>query len=370
MSQKKLSLLVLCGGRSAEHEISIISARNICRAVDRELYDLNLVVIDKAGQWSLRELSELEPESGSESLVSFDSSLSAWALVPASGGTKLVNLDGSRSLKIDVVFPVLHGPNGEDGSMQGLLKLYDLPFVGPSILGSAVAMDKEVAKRLLRDSGLPNAKFVSLTSSELDLFSPESLIAELGLPCFVKPSNMGSSVGVSKVRSKEELLPAIKLAFVYDNKVIIEEAIVGREIEVAVLGNEFLQASVPGEVRPIGKHDFYSYESKYLDDNGAELIAPAQLSDEVASKAKAMALRAAKALECFGMVRVDMFLKPDGALLINELNTIPGFTSISMYPRLWALSGISYGDLVNQLLALALERSAKERALTQSFQNN
>ena len=367
MSQKKLSLLVLCGGRSAEHEISIISARNICRAVDANLYDLHLVVIDKSGQWALRDLAELEPDSSSSTLVSFNSSSSAWALVPSSAGAKLVNLDGSRSIQVDVVFPVLHGPNGEDGSMQGLLKLYDLPFVGPGILGSAVAMDKEVAKRLLRDAGLPNARFISLTPAALENFNADYIIEELGLPCFVKPANMGSSVGVSKVRNKEELLAAVSLAFAYDRKVIIEEAILGREIEVAVLGNEVLRASVPGEVRPVGKHDFYSYESKYLDENGAELIAPAVLSSELVAKAKDMALRAARALECMGMVRVDLFLKPDGSFFVNELNTIPGFTSISMYPKLWSLSGIGYGELVNELLSLALERSAKERALTQTF---
>jgi D-alanine-D-alanine ligase len=367
LSQKKLSLLVLCGGRSAEHEISIISARNICKAVDTSLYDLHLVVIDKSGQWSLRAPSELEPDGSSNSLIGFASSNSSWALVPFKGGARLVNLDGSSSLNIDVVFPVLHGPNGEDGSMQGLLKLYDLPFVGPGILGSAVAMDKEVAKRLLRDAGLPNARFISLTSEDVESFNADAIVEELGLPCFVKPANMGSSVGVSKVRSREELCAAVKYAFAYDRKVLVEEAIVGREIEVAVLGNDVLRASVPGEVRPVGKHDFYSYESKYLDENGAELIAPAQLSKDLAEKAKTIALSAAKALECFGMVRVDLFLKPDGDFFINELNTIPGFTSISMYPKLWSLSGISYGELVSQLLALAIERSNRERALTQSF---
>ena len=354
--------MVLCGGKSAEHEISVISARNICKSVDLQRFDLSVVVIDKQGTWSLRELVELDAKAPNK-MVSFEKSDSAWTLIQKEGRTFLIDPSSGESRAIDVVFPVLHGPNGEDGTMQGLLKIFNLPFVGPSVLGSAIAMDKEVAKRLLRDSGIDSAKFISVRRHELGLLSYEQVSKVLGSTLFVKPANMGSSVGVKKVTSATEFECALREAFDFDHKVLIEESISGRELEVAVMGNHPLLASVVGEIRPASKHGFYSYESKYLDESGAELIAPASLSAQDEANAKDLALRAAAALECFGMVRVDMFLTAESRLLVNELNTIPGFTNISMYPRLWSLAGVDYARLISKLIDLALERSTADNAL-------
>lgn len=358
--------MILCGGKSAEHEISVISARNICKSIDLQRFDLSVVVIDKQGTWSLRSLAELDSQTA-DRMVSFQSSDSAWTLIQKEGRTFLINPSSEESRPIDVVFPVLHGPNGEDGTMQGLLKIFNLPFVGPSVLGSAIAMDKEVAKRLLRDSGIDSAKFMTVRRHELGAISYEQASKILGSTLFVKPANMGSSVGVKKVTSASEFEAAVREAFDFDHKVLIEESIAGREIEVAVMGNHPLRASVVGEIRPASKHGFYSYESKYLDESGAELIAPAALSAQEEVLAKDLALRAATALECFGMVRVDMFLTAEGRLLVNELNTIPGFTNISMYPRLWSLAGVDYASLINKLIDLALERAVSDNALKTGY---
>jgi D-alanine-D-alanine ligase len=285
------------------------------------------------------------------------------ALVPESGGL-LSALDGSAGRRIDVAVPILHGPFGEDGTIQGLLKLGGLPFVGAGVLGSAVGMDKAVMKRLLLEAGLPIGKFLVVRSCER-LPDFRRVTAMLGLPLFVKPANMGSSVGVSKVHSEAEFEEAIRLAFSWDTKAVVEEFIPGRELECSVLGNEKPRASLPGEV--VSRCEFYSYEAKYLDEDGAALEIPAKLPPEKIREIQDLAVRTFRALECEGLGRVDFFLRPDGAFVVNEINTMPGFTKISMYPKLWDASGLSYSSLIDELITLAIRRFEREKALQTSY---
>jgi len=360
----KTKLAILMGGRSAEHEVSLRSAASIIKAADKEKYELILIGIDKKGRWFLIAdqspfLEEKYPESieyGEDNAVVF---------VPGEKG-KVEGLKNKNiSFNVDAVFPVLHGTFGEDGTVQGLLQLVDVPFVGPGVLGSAVGMDKDAMKRLLRDAGLTVAKCLVLEKGVAPTPKFADVKKELGDIVFVKPANLGSSVGVSKVRTEEELSLAIKDAFRYDNKIIIEEGITGREVECSVLGNEKPAASAVGEVIP--KDDFYSYNAKYIDENGAVLKIPAELSQEQIAKVQDAAVRTFKALCCEGMGRVDCFLKENGDVVVNEINTIPGFTSISMYPKLWEESGLKYSDLIDKLVELAKERYEKENTLKRDF---
>jgi D-alanine-D-alanine ligase len=262
-----------------------------------------------------------------------------------------------------VVFPILHGPFGEDGTIQGFLKLADIPFVGPGVLGSAVGMDKDAMKRLLRDAGVPIGKFLTVKSHErVPAFA--EVEAALGKPVFIKPANMGSSVGISKVHDEGEYAAAIQDAFQFDTKIIIEEFIPGREIECAVLGNEEPAASSPGEVIP--SHEFYSYDAKYLDENGAMLKIPAQLDGQTTKKIQQLAIQTFQTLCCEGLSRVDFFLKESGEIMVNEINTMPGFTRISMYPKMWETAGITYTELITRLIELAISRYEKERRLRTS----
>jgi D-alanine-D-alanine ligase len=266
--------------------------------------------------------------------------------------------------EVDVVFPVLHGPFGEDGTVQGLLKLANLPFVGAGVLASAVGMDKDVMKRLLRDAKIPIAKFLVFERSEASKINLADVKRMLGFPFFVKPANLGSSVGISKVSVNKQFDSAISEAFRYDSKILIEENISGREIECSVLGNESPVASLPGEI--ITRHDFYSYDAKYLDENGAQLIVPAVLPKFIGKGIQELAVRTFKTLACEGMARVDFFLRDNRQIFVNEINTIPGFTQISMYPKLWEASGIPYSKLIDRLIRLALERFRKEQKLRTS----
>jgi D-alanine-D-alanine ligase len=262
--------------------------------------------------------------------------------------------------KLDVVFPVLHGPYGEDGSVQGLLKTAGIPFAGPGVLAAAVGLDKDVMKRLLVGAGIPVADFRVVHATD-PRPAWDAIAGVLGAPVFVKPANLGSSVGIRKVSAAGAFGDAVEQAFAYDTKIIIERAVAGREIECAVLGNDDPIVSVPGEVIP--HHEFYSYEAKYLDEDGAELVIPAALEPSVTERARELALAAFRALCCDGMARVDFFLQSDSTLLVNELNTIPGFTRISMYPKLWDASGIPYAELIERLLKLGIERYERERGL-------
>jgi D-alanine-D-alanine ligase len=361
--KRKLRVALLFGGKSAEHEISVISARNILEAMDPKKYDVVAIGIDKQGRWFFDERARLL-RSRARAQVKFPSREAPAAVLPGTTQTPLMT---RRRLlgKIDVVFPVLHGPLGEDGTVQGLLKLADVPFVGAGVLGSAVGMDKDVMKRLLRDAKLPIPKFLVFERVDAHKIAFAAVKRALGLPFFVKPANLGSSVGIRKVTASRQLAGALKEAFRYDNKILIEESIQGREIECSVLGNENPVASVPGEI--ITRHDFYSYDAKYLDPKGAELIIPAALATNVVKQVQALALRTFKTLACEGMARVDFFLRHNREIFINEINTIPGFTQISMYPKLWEASGIPYPKLIDHLIELALERFEREKKLRTSL---
>jgi len=363
----KIRVAVMFGGRSAEHEVSLQSAKNVIESMDRKKYEPVLIGIDKEGRWFLNENSIQLLNTSDPKLVKLSDKQQEIALTPTGSNSQLISMNEKHSFpKVDVIFPVLHGPFGEDGTIQGLARLANLPCVGPGILGSAVGMDKDVMKRLLRDAGIPNARFVTLSAINHERVSYEALKTKLGPTLFVKPANMGSSVGISKVRNDDELRKALKLAFDYDVKVIVEEEIKGREIECAILGNENPAASVPGEIIP--KADFYSYEAKYIDEDGAALSIPAQLPEYLVKQVQDLALQAFRVLECQGMARVDMFLTPDQKLFVNEINTIPGFTKISMYPKLWEYSGISYTDLVDKLIRFAIEDHEKRTRLKVSME--
>ena len=361
--KRKSRVAILFGGKSAEHEISLVSARNIAQAMDTSKYEIISIVIDKSGRWFFdegvrllrgKERSQLKPEPSR-----------AAAIVPGETRRPMVRLTPRRALAaVDVVFPVVHGPFGEDGTVQGLLKLANVPFVGAGVLGSAIGMDKDVMKRLLRDAKIPVAKFLVFDRTSAQRIRFGTVTRALGLPLFVKPANLGSSVGIRKVSQRNQFSRAIKEAFRYDRKILIEEAIRGREIECSVLGNEHPIASVPGEI--ITRHEFYSYDAKYIDEKGAQLVIPAKLPPAVARNIQKMAVQTFRVLCCEGMARIDFFLRGRSEVLVNEINTIPGFTQISMYPKLWEASGIPYSKLIDRLIELALERFREEGNLKTS----
>lgn len=361
----KLRVGVIFGGKSAEHEVSLQSAKNVMDAMDRNKYEVVPIGIDKQGRWFLSSEAEFLLNENNPKLIKLNKDHSrSLAIFPGEQEKQLIVSEETGSgQSLDVVFPVLHGPLGEDGTVQGLLKILDIPFVGPGVLGSAIGMDKDVMKRLLRDAGVPVAKYVCLNAQED--FDFNSLVSELGLPLFVKPANMGSSVGVNKASNVQELGEAIQVAFDYDRKVLVESMVVGSEIECSVLGNETPEASLPGRVIP--HHEFYSYEAKYIDEKGAGLEVPAKLPQEVVEKVQATAIKTFKVLELEGMARVDMFLTESSEVVVNEVNTIPGFTKISMYPKLWEASGVSYSELIDKLVQLAIERHQKEKRLKTSY---
>ena len=353
---------ILFGGRSAEHEVSLQSARNIVDAIDKNKYEIVLIGIDKEGGWHLDAGSRFLLQTTESDLPDLSTGGENLAMVPGKQGEQLVLLSGRQTPgSLDVVFPILHGPFGEDGTVQGLLKLANIPFVGAGVLGSAVGMDKDVMKRLLRDAEIPIARFITLQKYSANEVAFEDARNQLGLPLFIKPANLGSSVGIHKVRDREEFDRAVQDAFKYDNKVLIEECIVGREIECSVLGNDQPMASVLGEILP--SHEFYSYEAKYLDENGAVLEIPAKLPQEISDRIRQTAIQTFSALCCEGMARVDFFLRNGEEIIVNEINTIPGFTRISMYPKLWEASGLPYSELIDKLISLALEKFEREKGL-------
>ena len=361
----KIRVGILFGGKSAEHEVSLLSAKNIVNSLDKDKYEPVLIGITKEGKWQLENKETLFLRASTSKLNSLRSGSNSIAVIPDSKNKQLISIGGAEMEKrLDVVFPVLHGPFGEDGTVQGLLKIMDVPFVGPSVLASAIGMDKEVAKRLWRDAGIPIAKFLVFMSHQENEINFSKIKKKLGLPIFIKPANLGSSVGISKVHNDKEFSFAIKEAFKYDTKILIEEFVQGREIECAVLGNEDPIASVPGEVIPNG--EFYSYEAKYIDEHGAVLELPAKLADKKQKEVRELAVKAFKVLCCEGMARVDFFMTKKGKLVVNEINTIPGFTNISMYPKLWEISGIPYSKLIDILINLAISRHEKEKKLKTS----
>lgn len=339
---KKTNVGILFGGRSAEHEVSILSAKNVIASLDPEKFTFTLIYINKNGAWrQLPSFTKLALDDKSFLRLGMpDNNLANISLTPI-------------LKKIHVLFPVLHGPFGEDGTVQGLAKMLNIPCVGSNVLGSAIGMDKDVMKRLLRDAKIPTAKFLAI--SMYDVLPKFSVVRKkLGIPIFVKPANMGSSIGIAKIKNEKDYLKSIKTAFKFDKKIVLEQEIVGREIECSVLGNEQPFASVPGEVINT-KHDFYDYQAKYNDNEGVSLTIPAKLTKKEIKKVKTTAIKAYKVLEAEGMARVDMFLKKDGQVLVNEINTIPGFTRFSMYPKLMQASGIEPEELVTQLVNLAIK---------------
>lgn len=356
---------IIFGGRSAEHEVSLQSARNILDALDRERFEVSLIGIDKEGQWHVSDPDNFLLNAADPARIALNRSGNAVAVRPGRERQQLVPADPATALEqIDVVFPIVHGTLGEDGSLQGLLRMANLPFVGSGVLGSAVAMDKDVAKRLLRDAGLAVAPFACFNRISAATADYTALVQQLGTPLFVKPANQGSSVGVSKVRNAAEFQQALALALAFDHKALVEAAISGREIECAVLGNESPEASVCGEV--VVHDDFYAYDTKYISENGADIVVPAAISAAEQERIRAIAVRAYQALDCAGLARVDVFLTATGDVVVNEINTLPGFTRISMYPKLWAASGLGYTALITRLLELAMERHARERQLRSS----
>jgi D-alanine-D-alanine ligase len=367
MKKAKIRLAIICGGRSTEHEVSVCSARNVYDAVDKSKYDISLIRVEKSGVWTLlRSAAELKAAPGFER---FDTSLPAFQQSVVSESQMLQTI-ASSSLEqgVDVMFPLIHGAFGEDGCLQGFLRLLNVPFVGTGVLGSAIGMDKDVMKRLLNHASIPTAKFRVITNLNAQKTSFAALEQELGSPFFVKPANAGSSVGVSRVTNATEFAQALREAFRFDEKVLVEEGIRGRELECGVLGNEEPEASMVGEV--IVRDEFYSYDAKYVNENGAILDIPALLPGEISETVRHLAVVAFKVLNCAGMARADFFLTEDGRVLLNEINTVPGFTNISMFPLLWEASGVSYSDLIDRLVALALQRQAALNELNYDVQQN
>jgi D-alanine-D-alanine ligase len=363
---KKIRVGIVFGGQSAEHEISILSARNVLQALDRSRFEPVLIGIDKDGRWLAQDELKLLASARDPRLVRIDTGPAA-QLLPA-----LVNdasgAQNSAHGRLDIVFPVLHGTLGEDGTIQGLLEVAGIPYVGAGVLGSAIGMDKDVMKRLLRDAAIPVTEFRTLRRDNFDA-DPQICrqLSALGFPLFVKPANAGSSIGVRKVSRAEDLEGAVRHAFEFDSKVIAEAAVSGREIEVSVLGGSPATASIAGEIIVEHRDGFYSYDAKYLDEHGARLEMPAKIPAQQCARAQELALRAFEVLECEGMARVDMFLRKDGSLLVNEINTIPGFTAISMYPKLWELSGVPPTQLVTRLIDLGLQRARRRAHIRRSL---
>ncbi len=389
-SPLKITVGVIFGGRSGEHEVSLVSAQSIIKALDPHKYEVVPIGISKRGTWLVgADPQKFLPEptapgklpektatpstkpagaaaSAPKTPTSPDLGQTGLVGDPSHRGLVLLDKTGpSDRVRLDVLFPVVHGTYGEDGTLQGLLEMADIPYVGCGVLASALGMDKTAAKRIFRDAGLPIGDFREILRKDIKIRTAsviEQIEAQFTYPCFVKPVNSGSSVGVSKAHDRGELIKALHLAARYDRKVLVEEFIDGRELEVSVLGNDDPIASVPGEIVPC--NEFYDYNAKYID-NKSDLHIPADLPEEQTAEIRRLAVAAFKALDCAGMARVDFFQdRKTGKIILNEINTIPGFTSISMYPKLWEASGIPYPELVDRLIKLALERySDKQESL-------
>ena len=346
--KSKARIIVLFGGESAEHDVSCVTAAHVLRALDPQKYDVTTVGITRDGQWVHAAL----PSAPDVKALSTIGSPTSSSLI----------FDAQNDSTQLVVIPLLHGPMGEDGTVQGLLELAHVAYVGTGVLGSAVAMDKSIAKQIMSANSIAQQKFITVRDTDDQDKIIDQAISQLGLPVFVKPANMGSSIGVKKAKTRGEIVSALTNAFEFDEWALIEEAVTGREIEVAVLGNENPRASVPGEIVP--SHEFYDYEDKYIGD-GAQLLVPAPLSESEVAEVQQLALKIYRTLRSDGMSRVDFFYEKGGrGFLCNEINTIPGFTPISMYPKLWQASGLSYSQLLDELIELAIARHTKRRNKT------
>lgn len=385
---KKLKVGVLFGGRSGEHEVSLLSAASVLKAINPEKYEVVPIGITKQGQWLMPSHAEKLlrgedlPEQSGRHLRAGDPQATPSAAVLAKGEAVIVPPvpesdsllpfeskahPAEHGINVDVIFPVLHGTFGEDGTIQGLLELADIPYVGAGVLGSAAGMDKDVMKRLFAAAGLPIVKHVTVLRTQWQKDAKKitkEIEKKLKYPVFVKPANLGSSVGISKAHNRKELGPAMETAAGYDRKIIIEQGVGGtkqkaRELECSVLGNDEPQASIAGEIVPSA--EFYDYNAKYLDE-GSQLIIPVRLTKKQMKEVQEMAVRAFQAVDCSGLARVDFLMDPKtGKVYLNEINTMPGFTSISMYPKLWKASGLEYPELINRLIQLALERHEEKK---------
>ncbi len=355
----KLRVAILYGGRSAEHEVSVVSARSVMAAIDRSKYDVVPIAITKAGRWMLPEKTPEQLEAPKGSLPGTGEQGTGVSLMRESTGAELKPLEagGAGLGTVDVVFPVLHGPYGEDGTVQGMLELAGVAYVGAGVLASALGMDKEMQKQLFRSRGLPIVPYIQV-HGEYWQRGAESVMElaadEIGLPCFTKPARLGSSIGVSRCTTPDALREGIALALQHDDKILVEKAMAARELECAVLGNDEPEASIVGEI--VSAHEFYDFEAKYIQE-GSELRIPAPIPESVSEDVRRLAVEAFRAIDCDGMARVDFFYdEASGAILVNEINTIPGFTPISMYPKLWEASGIPYAKLIDRLIELAIEK--------------
>ena len=388
---EKLRVGILFGGRSGEHEVSLLSAASVLNAIDKDKYEVVPIGITKDGRWLTAEHAEnllagkltLEPRNlragdpeitqpaavlarGEAVVVPPEPVHRQSGLIPFQTDSAMLRRASDRAINVDVIFPVLHGTFGEDGTIQGLLELADIPYVGAGVLGSAAGMDKDIMKSLFIAAKIPIVKHVTILRSawEKDPKKIERAVGRLKYPVFVKPANLGSSVGISKAHNRKELGPAIEEAAKFDRKIVIEQGVGGnkqkaREIECSVLGNDDAVASIPGEIVPI--KEFYDYNAKYLDE-GSKLIIPAKLSKAQIKKVQELAVKAFKAVDCSGLARVDFLMDPkSGRIFLNEINTMPGFTAISMYPKLWAASGLEYADLIDRLIQLGMERHADKK---------
>lgn len=365
-----MNVAVLYGGRSGEHDVSCCSAASVVRSLDKAKYAVTAIGISKDGRWYLQEEPSFSQHHAFGKVLALHQT-GDWTVNCHEAGGKLVLSEQTtnRVCECDVVFPALHGTNCEDGTLQGLLSLARVPYVGCGTLSSAVCMDKEAAKLLMQQAGVPVVPWKTVSYLEWQRNAAavaESIVKLIGLPFFVKPAAAGSSVGVVKIKTADEIVRAFETAFKYDNKVLAEKAIDAREIECGVLGNEEPMASPLGEIVP--NADFYSYEAKYIDEDGAALIIPAKLSDKTSDEIRAAAVRVFKCLYCTGLARVDFFIdKSTGEYYCNEVNTMPGFTSISMYPKLWEAAGVPYPELLDRLIELALARHKAESRISTEF---
>ena len=348
---------IIFGGRSVEHQISIRSALNVYQYIDNNKYDIELIGIDKTGKW--HHMPEVDGDFSKGQPIN---------LILDPVNPRFTNSQGSE-FSIDIAFPVLHGTDGEDGSIQGLLTAMNIPFAGSGVLGSAMAMDKLVSKLLLKEANIPVSKFIAFNYSERDDYSYSNVSAKIGVPFMVKPVNLGSSVGVNKVKNEADYYKALEETFKYDQEVLLEEYIQGRELECAILGNANVRGSHPGEIVINEGYEFYTYEAKYEDENAVDLQIPASVDDTIAEQIKELCIKSYKALKCSDFARVDLFLTPHNEIYINEINTIPGFTNVSMFPSLWGQHGIEYSQLLTEIIDMAVERYQKKQSVERSYQS-
>jgi D-alanine-D-alanine ligase len=358
MSTKK-TVAILYGGRSVEHGVSVNSARNIYEFLDKNRFEILPIGISKSGQWFLTLGVQKEIEGGKALGLILD---------PHSPGFILLS-SGDR-VKADIVFPVLHGTDGEDGSIQGLIKAMDIPMIGTGVLGSAISMNKIIAKKLLRDAGIPVTKFLAYDYQNKETISYDHIVKELGLPFMIKSASLGSSVGISKVKDESGLAQALDDAFAYDSHVLVEEFIKGREIECAVLGNNPPEASRPGEIIISGQHEFYTFDAKYVDGKAVKIDVPAKLDTETMERVRSVSVKTYEVLHAEDFARVDLFVTDEGDIYVNEINTIPGFTNSSMYPMMWREQGLKFQELISRLIQLGFDRHREEKRVERDFKSS